>query len=348
MKRIKTLARRIVRPFARPIWRRMLARVEFALVIPLRARVSALETHAAPLEARVSALEAHVAPLESRVSTLDTGWKEHLPAFLNAASTVRAFGHELSRERETANRQLAEQAVEIRRLDNDLGRAREELAQRDMARGGDIARLWHRLEFVRSEMMFEMRYGRNASPGATNNTGHGLEPRILAADKLAAAGENVRLNLGCGHIPLDGYINVDARELPGVDIVSDVGQLPFQAGTVREIHSAHLLEHFPQEMLRRNLLPYWKSLLAPGGRFSAIVPDGEAMLAGVAAGTYPFEEFREVLFGGQDYAGDFHFNLFIPPTLEALLREAGFCDVEVPIKGRRNGKSFEFEIHGIT
>ena len=51
-----------------------------------------------------------------------------------------------------------------------------------------------------------------------------------------------------------------------------------EPGTLRELRSSHLLEHFPQEELRRRLLPYWFSLLAPGGRFTAIVPDGEAMV----------------------------------------------------------------------
>ena len=31
-----------------------------------------------------------------------------------------------------------------------------------------------------------------------------------------------------------------------------------------EIYSAHLLEHFPEEELSRELLPYWYSLLRPG------------------------------------------------------------------------------------
>ena len=180
-----------------------------------------------------------------------------------------------------------------------------------------IEELQQRIEVVRQEMMDEFKYGVRS---ATSDTA----ARILAPDKVEKARAlGIRLNLGCGHVPLDGYINVDRRELPGVDIVSDVGNLPFEELSLAEIFSAHVLEHLPQQRLRR-LLPYWRSLLGPKGIFRAVVPDGEAMLAGIAAGSYSFEHFREVLFGGREYEGDFHFNLFTPDSLSNLLVEAGF------------------------
>jgi hypothetical protein len=76
----------------------------------------------------------------------------------------------------------------------------------------------------------------------------------------------------------------------------------------------------------------------------AVTPDGAAMLSGVADGSYSFADFREVLFGGQDYEGDFHFNLLTPDSLRQLAEEAGFEAVEVPVQGRRNGQCFEFEL----
>jgi predicted SAM-dependent methyltransferase len=155
------------------------------------------------------------------------------------------------------------------------------------------------------------------------------------------------LNLGCGHVPLDGFVNVDMRGLPGVDIIAPVDDIPVGPGTVSEIFSSHLLEHFPQEALRRNLLPYWSSLLAPGGLFRAVVPDGEAMLAKAAEGSYPFHDFREVLFGSQDYTGDFHYNMFTPDSLAELLTEAGFKDIAVTARGRQNGRCYEFEIAAV-
>jgi predicted SAM-dependent methyltransferase len=204
--------------------------------------------------------------------------------------------------------------------------------------------IWERIEFVRREILFEIAHGEGGRPRV--DAAPKTVVRILAPEKVASArakGE-LRLNLGCGHIALPGYVNIDMRDLPGVDVVAEVENLPFEQGTVDEIFSAHLVEHFPQEFMRRRLLPYWRAMLRSGGIFRAITPDAEAMLAGASAGTYAFEDFREVVFGSQDYVGDYHYNLFTPNSLRRLLNEAGFSDVEVPVAGRRNGKCFEFEI----
>ena len=372
-------------------------------------------------EERAEEFRSSVEILEQRVDGIEGGWRQHIPAFVNAVGTVGAFGHRLARldkEGQALRRDLAAQAeqheaevqvlrrdlaaqaeqheAEVQALRRDLAAQAEqheaevqrlqagssqlgELASRQVRLdqevqafrnestgairviqdrteiidgevkrlsdaagryGRELADLWHRLEFVRTETLYEMRYG-----GSANHHSE-IVPRLLNPEKVEAARHTgqLRLNLGCGHIALDGFINVDRRELPGVDIIAEAGKLPIEEGSVHEIYSAHLLEHFPQEELRRRLLPYWLSLLRPGGRFRVVVPDGEAMLTNLAARTYPFEHFREVLFGGQDYKGDFHYNLLTPDSLAALLREAGLINLEILARGRVNGHCFEFEI----
>jgi hypothetical protein len=210
-----------------------------------------------------------------------------------------------------------------------------------------VAYLLGRVEFVRRELMFEMRYG--ASVPASGEDTLKADTAIVAADKLEAARRerNVRLNLGCGHIALDGYLNVDRRALPGVDIVAEVDHLPFEAEQVDEIFSAHLLEHFPQEQLVRQLLPYYYNLIRSGGQFRAVVPDAEAMIREYNNGGYPYEDLREVLYGGQDYDGDFHFNMFTPASLSKMLVDAGFATPTVVASGRKNGRCYEFEIFAV-
>jgi hypothetical protein len=36
----------------------------------------------------------------------------------------------------------------------------------------------------------------------------------------------VKLNLGCGPDIREGYINIDVRELPGVDVCMDISDYP--------------------------------------------------------------------------------------------------------------------------
>ncbi len=57
-----------------------------------------------------------------------------------------------------------------------------------------------------------------------------------------------RLHLGCGADIRAGWINLDTRELPGVDVVADLDacrhrKLPFAADSIDEFHASHLLEH---------------------------------------------------------------------------------------------------------
>lgn len=53
-----------------------------------------------------------------------------------------------------------------------------------------------------------------------------------------------KLNLGCGKDIREGYVNLDACPLPGVDVVADIEKkLPFEDETFDEIFSAHVFEH---------------------------------------------------------------------------------------------------------
>jgi hypothetical protein len=299
-------------------------------------------------EGRLEALQSRLTTIAARFEALEAGWQQHLPAFLNAVASVRAFGHELAHAKHDLSQVKTELEAELEARIAQPEASIARLGTEDETIWGaiskantEIERLWQRVEFVRSETLYELKYG-----SANKARGNAVQARVLLPEKVEAARRSgsIRLNLGCGHLPLDGYINIDMRELPGVDVVADVAALPFEEGSVAAIHSSHMLEHFPQELLVRSLLPYWKSLLRDKGGFSAVVPDGKAMLKATADGSMPFEDFRRVLFGAQDYDGDFHYNLMTPESLSALLLDAGFESVQVPVQGRRNDICLEFEV----
>jgi SAM-dependent methyltransferase len=72
----------------------------------------------------------------------------------------------------------------------------------------------------------------------------------------------VKLNLGCGTKPLDGFVNVDLAPGDGVDVVLDVDQpvigWPLEwwadgngralVGAVDEVHAYHLFEHLERPL----------------------------------------------------------------------------------------------------
>jgi hypothetical protein len=202
--------------------------------------------------------------------------------------------------------------------------------------------LARRVEFIRKEVLYELRYGRRPAEVQAE-----AEARIVNPEKLEDMRSEIRLNLGAGHIAQTGYLNVDARPLEGIDVVADVAHLPFEKGSLSEVYSSHMLEHFPVEALRSTLMPYWVSLLRPGGAFVAVVPDMETMISEYIAGTFTFEELREVTYGSQEYDGDFHYTGFSQASLRALFEEAGLLDVVTRESGRRNGMCFEMEIAGV-
>ena len=81
----------------------------------------------------------------------------------------------------------------------------------------------------------------------------------------------VRLNIGCGGKPIDGWVNVDHHPLPGVDVVHDLDVFPwpFADGAADEVLASHVFEHvrYPVEFV----LECWR-VLRPGGMLTVQCP----------------------------------------------------------------------------
>lgn len=334
-----------------PHWKHLAKQQVKPLVVPVLARLDRRT------QAQLEAAGLFAGNASSTQATADTGYtlnsfKELLPGLLGVIATQHAQAREAARADARRDAELAQLRSELRTLREQVQHALESpelpapLAAvvdgltAQVAEARQVAQqAQNRVEFVRTETLLEVKYGSKPRPG-----GQAVASRILDQAKVDAAGDQLRLNIGAGHLPRQGFVNVDVRELPGIDVVADVMDLPFGPGEVHEIRSEHLLEHFPEERLRRELLPYWRGLLGPGGRLTAVVPDTTTMLSSHAAGEMSFEDLRQVLFGGQEYDGDFHFTAFTQESLAALLREAGFTEVKTLEAGRRNGLCFEMEV----
>jgi predicted SAM-dependent methyltransferase len=93
-----------------------------------------------------------------------------------------------------------------------------------------------------------------------------------------------RLHWGCGGWAAPGWINSDARELPGVDFVCDIQKgLPLESDSVDYAVSIHAL----QEIAFPNLVPALSELrrvLKPSGVLRLCLPDLEKGLAAYQRG----------------------------------------------------------------
>lgn len=199
-----------------------------------------------------------------------------------------------------------------------------------------------RLEFVRLEILENS----TSSIQKTQFQNEKIKPEIINSEKYNTFLDtgNVLVNIGCGHKPIAKYLNVDRRNLPGVDIVAEAIDLPFASGTVSEIYTAHLVEHFSLATLKRTVFPYWLGMLSPQGILKVIVPDMPAMISAYATGEMSFSDLSEVTFGAQDYDDDFHFAMFSPQSLQNILVSCGFKYTEIIDGNRVNGKCREMEI----
>ena len=140
------------------------------------------------------------------------------------------------------------------------------------------------------------------------------------------AEEPIRLNLGAGAKPLEGWMNIDHKS--GGEAYPLDG---FADGTVDEVRASHLLEHFAQ----RDLLPVveeWIRVLKPGGLLRIAVPDMAWIADQLAARKgQPHDEPQTLLLayamGGQTNADDFHRSAFTSGQLTLLMEAAGLEEI---------------------
>lgn len=83
----------------------------------------------------------------------------------------------------------------------------------------------------------------------------------------------LRVDVGCGAAKPEGFVGVDARPLPGVDVVHDVRRgLPFDEGSVGQLRVQDFLEHLRPGREIVNFMREAYRVLAPGGWLTAAVP----------------------------------------------------------------------------
>jgi len=92
-------------------------------------------------------------------------------------------------------------------------------------------------------------------------------------------GEIKKLNIGSHNKKLKGYINVDALDLPNVDVVCDLTKTPwkFDDNSIDEIVAVEFLEHLSFKYTSKVLYECFR-ILKKGGKLHIQVPDCGAMM----------------------------------------------------------------------
>jgi autotransporter strand-loop-strand O-heptosyltransferase len=138
----------------------------------------------------------------------------------------------------------------------------------------------------------------------------------------------VKLNLGSGIHPREGYVNVDLHHT--ADQKMDALKLTYDDGAVGEVYSSHLLEHFGKNEVPRALRE-WSRVLRDGGKLELEIPDLQWCLKNFL--DKPENEKwgfpLDTLFGIQDNDGEYHKTGFSKERIKSLLSDTGFINISI-------------------
>ncbi len=151
--------------------------------------------------------------------------------------------------------------------------------------------------------------------------------------------EGLRLDIGCGEVPLEGFTGVDLYK--AAQVIAPMWKLPYSDGTVDEIYSSHALEHVGKFQVVPTLKE-WARVLKPEGRITIRVPDLEWCCRHWLAHQNTGWDM-DVLFGIQTTEGEFHKTGFTRRIMESYLAEAGLHLVRYEDLQTHGQKTMSFE-----
>jgi predicted SAM-dependent methyltransferase len=196
--------------------------------------------------------------------------------------------------------------------------AREAAATRGLERGRGAALLRH---------VTTHDFRQSAKVSATRL----LAPRTRRQIKsLLASGQPLRLHLGSGGHPLDGWVNIDVLGMEP-DVYWDLrGGIPFPDGSAEAVFLEHVVEHFPLVDVL-DLLDECFRALAPDGILRLGVPDFGRYLESYAGDGAFVEQLRpgrptRLLAVAEVALGHGHRSVWDAETLERVVSESGFVD----------------------
>ncbi len=142
----------------------------------------------------------------------------------------------------------------------------------------------------------------------------------------------MKLHIGCGENILPGYINIDQRKAPGVDMELDLSkpieQDVFGNEEVDEILGLHVFEHLPFNGIEQ-VLKSWYRILKKGGMLILEMPDFDQTVKNYINNPNDITILASI-FGCQEHEGQFHHWGWNPTRLKFALEATGFKGVVFP------------------
>lgn len=161
---------------------------------------------------------------------------------------------------------------------------------------------------------------------------HMMEPAQRSVARRLSKNAPVKLNIGCGTLRMDGWVNIDLVGLP-VDLAWDIRRtLPFVDDSVDVIFHEHVMEHvcaYDGFMMAKDSY----RMLKPGGVLRIVMPDANRYIRSYVNPTSSDSILREgrltpMIALTEEFYGFNHRAMYDYETVELFLRTAGFTKVE--------------------
>jgi predicted SAM-dependent methyltransferase len=163
-----------------------------------------------------------------------------------------------------------------------------------------------------------------------------LEPRERAFLTSLTPQDDVRVNIGAGSAPTEGWLNTDLFRSPDRVKLDATRRWPFADEVLAAINIEHMVEHLERDQLPP-LLAEAHRTLRPGGLIRISTPDLEglshayreadpAVLEAHRGHGYTARNHADLVNNYSQLFG--HRHIYDFATLELLLREAGFEQIE--------------------
>lgn len=138
----------------------------------------------------------------------------------------------------------------------------------------------------------------------------------------------MKVNLGCGHLKIPGFVNVDIRPKVKPDVCGDAVKyvLSLEDGSIEEVHAVHFLEHISWPRAQR-LVKLLFLKMKSGGRVALETPDLLKCLAQLQRAPASVGAIANI-FGHYAVKGEVEHRWgYTGALLMRMLKDAGFVQV---------------------
>ena len=136
-----------------------------------------------------------------------------------------------------------------------------------------------------------------------------------------------KVHIGAGPINLQGWINIDARPLDHIHIVSkNLNLKEFSNNSIQEIYMCHILEHIPFTEVPNIFQNLYKKLKI-GGVLRISVPSFDSMVQIYKDNNNNLNIIKYALMGGQDYEFNFHYSVYNESELTKIFKKNKFINI---------------------